>query len=219
MHIVSYFKGRHKSLLALDPIHPTIDHKNINDNDWAVFYGDVKEVIPPNSPTPLGKSVDLRMMVDGNPARENLTRQSHTKFLIFCNMVLINWLSKMHRTMEITMFGAEFVAMKHGVETLHGIWYKLSIISVPIKCPRYIYGDNMYVIYNTLRPESMLRKRSKTICYPFVRESVVEKELLTSHIPTLKNLSELFNKLMYGQKYQTLVKGLLCDIYDHDLDD
>ena len=49
--------------------------------------------------------------------------------------------------------------IKNGVETLCGIWYKLKMMGVPIEGPRYIYGDNMSVIYNISRPESVLSKR------------------------------------------------------------
>jgi hypothetical protein len=39
-------------------------------------------------------------------------------FLIFCNMALIDWISKRQATIETSVFGAEFVAMKHGIEKL-----------------------------------------------------------------------------------------------------
>ena len=92
-------------------------------------------------------------------------------------------------------------------------------MGVPIEGKMYIYGDNMYMIYNTSRPESVLRNKSNRICYHFVREVVATKELLTSHIPTLKNLSYLLTKFMYVQKRRNLVTGVLCDIYDHDRHD
>jgi hypothetical protein len=40
-------------------------------------------------------------------------------------MALIIWLSKCQPTIETSVFGAEFVAMKHGIETLRGLRYKL----------------------------------------------------------------------------------------------
>ena len=57
------------------------------------------------------------------------------------------------------MFRAEFFAMKNGVETLRGLRSKLRMMGVPIEVPGYIYGNNMSVIYNNLRLESMLRKK------------------------------------------------------------
>ena len=106
LYVLSYFKGRNNSRPALDPIYPTINYKKIMDNYWAAFYGHVKEVIPPNTPTPLVKSSDLHIMFNSNHAGDKMNRQSHTGFLIFCNMALINWLSKRYPTMESAVFRA-----------------------------------------------------------------------------------------------------------------
>jgi hypothetical protein len=64
-------------------------------------------------------------------------------------MLLINWLSQKQPTIESSVFGTEFVAMKIGMEALRGIRYKLYMMGVPIAGPTYVYGDNMSVIHNT----------------------------------------------------------------------
>ena len=92
--------------------------------------------------------------------------------MIFMNLALIAWLSKKQPTAESYVFGAEFVAMKHGIETLCGIRYKLRMMGIPISGPSYVPGDNQSVIFNTSRPESTLKKKSNSICYQAVRESV-----------------------------------------------
>ena len=84
------------------------------------FYCDVTEAIPTDMPKPLGKEVNIRMMVDSDHAGDKRTRRFRTSFLIYCNMALIVWLSKRQPTIETSDFGAEFVAMKHGIKTLRG---------------------------------------------------------------------------------------------------
>ena len=74
-----------------------------------------------NALSPLGKEVDLRMMVNSNNAGGKSTRCWQTGFLIFLNMMLINWLPQKQPTIESSVFGAEFVAMKLGMEVLRGI--------------------------------------------------------------------------------------------------
>jgi len=72
-------------------------------------------------PTPRclgGKEVDVRMFVDSDHTGDKLTRRSRTGFLIYVHTALIQWLSKKQSTVETSVFGAEFVAMKHGVEVL-----------------------------------------------------------------------------------------------------
>jgi len=65
------------------------------------------------------------------------------------NTVLINWCDKKQATIEGSVFGAKFVAMKTDVEELRGIIYKLCLMYVSLTGPAYVYGDNMSVIYNT----------------------------------------------------------------------
>ena len=59
-----------------------------------------------------------------------------------------------------------------------------------ISGPSYIYDNNMLVIHNTQRPESMLKKISNSICYHAVRESVAMGESLTGHTGTNKVWAE-----------------------------
>ena len=75
------------------------------------------EALPADMQTLLGKDVDLRMMVDSNHAGDKWIQQSQTGFLIFYNMALIDWVSKKQPTIETSVDGAEFVAMKWYQET------------------------------------------------------------------------------------------------------
>jgi hypothetical protein len=62
--------------------------------------------------------------------------------------------------MESSVFGVEFVAMKNGIETCRGLHYKLRMMGVALSGPTFVYGDNMSVVHNTQRPESVLKKKS-----------------------------------------------------------
>ncbi len=108
----------------------------------------MEEAIPPNMPPPLGKDIDLHMMVDSDHAGEKRTQPSHTGFIIFCNLAPIIWLSKQQATIESSVFGAESVAMRHGIETLRGLRYKIRMIGIPLSGPTYVYGDNKSQVTN-----------------------------------------------------------------------
>ena len=177
LSVMGYLKWKHKSRLFFDPTYPYIDFDTFNDeSEWKTFYGDVAEAISPNAPDTRGKSVDLRMCVDSDHAGDKITRRSRTGYFIFLNTALIDWLSKKQATIEGSVFGAEFVATKTGVEALRGIRYKMRIMVVPLTGPTYILGDNMSVIYNTSRPESTLKKKSNSICYHALREALASGE-------------------------------------------
>jgi hypothetical protein len=214
LHMFGFLRICHNSRMAYDPSYPTIDMDVFKPNDWKSFYGNVVESIPSNAPEPRGKDVDLRLYVDSDHAGEKRTRRSRTGFFVFMNTALVQWFSKQQATIETSVFGAEFVAMKIGMESLRGLRYKLRMMGVGISGPSYIYGDNMSVIHNTQRPESMLKKKSNSICYHAVRESVAMGESLTAHIGTNENVGDLATKVLYGQKRRYMVSQLLYDIYD-----
>jgi hypothetical protein len=174
----------------------------------------MNEALPPDMPSPLGKDVDLRMMVDSDHAGDKKTRRSHTRLIIFCNLAPVIWLSKQQATIETSVFGAEFVAMKHGIKTLRGLRYKIRMMGVPLSGPTYIYGDNKSQVTNSSRPKSTLKKKCNSICYHAIRESVAMGETLLTHIKTGDNLADFLTETTSGAKCRKLVSGVVYDIYD-----
>ena len=174
------------------------------------------EPIPGDAPAARGKEVDVPLYVDSDHAAEQLTRRSRTGYFVFVNKAPIVWHSRKQNTLETSVFGAEFCAMKKGIERVRGIRYKLRMMGVPIAGPTPVYGDNMSVIHNTQKPESVLKKKSNSICYHFVRESVAMNETMTAHVPSERNPADLCTKLLSGgQKREGTVRQVLYDIFDH----
>jgi hypothetical protein len=109
--------------------------------------------------------------------------------------------------------GAEFVAMKNGIETCRGLWYKLRMMGVVLSGPIFVYGDNMSVIHNTQRPESVLKKKSNSICYHAVRDSAAMGASIIGHVPSVENPADICTKVVPGgQKQNHLIRLLLRDL-------
>jgi len=213
LHVFGYLKRKHNARMIFDPTYPEIDQSLFKTYDWKRFYGDIKEAIPTDAPAPLGRVVDVRMMVDADFAGDKVRRRSRTGFFIFINSAPTMWLSKRQATVETSVFGAEFVAMKQGIEALRGLRYKLRMMGIPISGPSFIYGDNMSVVNNSSKPESTLNKKSNQVCYHAVREAVAMGECLIAHIRTHLNLGDLATKLIPGGiKRSRLVDMVLYDI-------
>ena len=214
-HIFAYLKIKHNSRMVFDPSYPDIDMNDFKECDWKDFYKTAKEAIPGNAPEPRGKDIDLRVFVDSDHAGDTVTRRSRTGFFIFMNMSLVSWYSKKQSTIETSVFGAEFVAMKVAMETVRGLRYKLRMMGIPLDGPTYMYGDNMSVIHNTQRPESTLNKKSLSLAYHAIRESVAMNELRTGHVRSAENPADLATKIHGGGfKRNHLVSKLLYDLAD-----
>ncbi len=63
-------------------------------------------------------------------------------------------------------------------------------------------------------PESTLKKKSHSICYHAIRESVAMGELRVTHFVTEENLSDPLTKGTFGAKRCRLLGDVLYDIYD-----
>ena len=126
----------------------------------------------------------------------------------------MQWFSKKQFTVETSVFGNEFVVMKQGIDTLQGLRYKLRMIAISISGPSYIYGNNMLVIHNSSKPKSVLKKKSNSVCYHAVCESVAIGESLVGHTSIKENVADLLTKVLYGHKRRYLVSNILYDICD-----
>jgi hypothetical protein len=157
----------------------------------------------------------LRLFVDSDHAGEKFTRRSRTGFVIYLNMAPIVWLSNSQPTVESSVFGAEFVTMKNGIETCRGLRYKLIMMGMALSGPTFVYGDNMSVVHNTQRPESVLKKKSNSICYHAVRDSSAMGESISGHVPSVDNPAGICTKVVPGgQKRKYLIRLLLYDLCD-----
>ncbi len=106
LHIMAYLGLHHNSHWCMDPTYPDINDDQFPVMDWKEFYGEVTKPIPPNTPIPLGKPVDVCMFVDSDHTGDKQTRYSHSGFLIYVNTALINWHSKQQATIKTGNVGA-----------------------------------------------------------------------------------------------------------------
>jgi hypothetical protein len=89
------------------------------------------------------------------------------------------------------------------------------MMGVALTGPTFIYGDNMSVFHKTQRPESVLKKKSNSICYHAVRESAAMGESIIGHGPSVDNPAGICTKVVPGgQKWNHLIHLLLHDLSD-----
>jgi hypothetical protein len=210
-HLFAYLYLHHNARVVFDPTYPDVGMRAFIKTNWKPMYGDVKEAIPPNAPVTRGKAIDLRLFVDYDHVGEHFKHCSRTAFVIYLDMAPIVWFSKRQPNVESSVFGDEFVAMKNGI----GLRYKLRMIGATIDGPTYVYCDNMLVMHNTHIPESVLKKKSKAICYHAVWEYAEMGGSIIGHVPSVNNPAEIYTKAVQGvQKRDHLIGLFLHDLVD-----
>ena len=205
LRIFAYLKSYGKSRIVMDPSYPAVDEARFQKCDWTEHCPDAKELLdPPGKPEPRGKPVRVSCFVDADHAGCRITRRSHTGILIFCNRSPILWLSKRQTTVETSTFGSEIVAMRIAVEMIEGLRYKLRMMGVPVDGPADVFCDNESVVKNTSRPESPLKKKHQAVSFHRIREACAGDVLRIAKEDTKTNISDLFTKLLDGERLKEL---------------
>ena len=206
LHIFGYLKSHKKFRVCFDSSSPQFSPNKFKEYDWEEFYKDVTEDIPLDAPTPRGRYVDTTMFVDASHANDKKNRRSHTGILIFVNKAPIHWYSKKQPTVEVSTFGAEFCAMRIGVEMVKALRYKLRMFGIPIVGPTNVFCDNEAVTQNTIVPESTLKRKHHSIAYHLCREAVAAKIIRVAFEGTATNLADLFTKLLTSDRREFLLE-------------
>ena len=65
---------------------------------------------------------------------------------------------------------------------------------IQVDDPTYIFGDNKAVLVNSSVSNSVLKKKSNSIAYHFVREGTASNEWRTTHIQSENNIVDMLMK-------------------------
>jgi hypothetical protein len=129
--------------------------------------------------------------------------------LIYLNRAPIVWYSKTQKTVESSIFGSEFVALRIATEMIKGLRYKLRMMGAPLDGPANVLVDNDTVVKNSTIPSSALRQKHNAICYQFVRENVACKVIRIAYVPSAQNLADMLTEMLGAMKLHTMVQNVL----------
>ena len=112
------------------------------DFEWLhTTYGNVKEIVPNNLPTALGKEVVLTTFVDANLYHDLVTGRSVTGILHLINQTPIDWFTKRQATVETATYGSEFVAARIATDQIVDMRLTLRYLGVPIESSTYLIDN------------------------------------------------------------------------------
>jgi len=119
---------------------------------------DTREHTPPEMPAPMGKTVHVTTYMW--PCKWLGNKKIHTGILFFVNNTPIKWYSKRQNIVETSMYGAELVALRIGIELIIEFSYKLRLMGLPIEGASQGLYDNKSVVLRTSIPSRLLKKNT-----------------------------------------------------------
>ena len=163
--------------------------------EWEnTCYRGAEEILPHDTPKPLGNPVITSRYVDANLYHDVISGRSVTGILHFLNKTPIDWYSKLQSTVETATYGSEFVAARTCTEQIIDLRNTLRYMGVPLKQVSMMFGDNESVVNSATIPHSKLHKRHNALSYHRTREAIAAKILRFEFIRSETNPADIMSK-------------------------
>jgi hypothetical protein len=209
--IIGYVKRNSDGAIRFRTNIPDHESQGIPEKfDWcSSIYGNVKEELPKDMPTPKGKVMRLTTYQDANLYHDTVTGRSVTGVLHLLNQTPVHWYSKRQGRVQSATYGSEFMAARTATEQIIDIRYTLRMMGIPIDGPSWMFGDNQSVVTSATIPDSTLNKRHNALSYHLVRECIAAEIIYFMHIKGLHNPSDLLTKFLSWSNFWPLIQPLL----------
>lgn len=137
------------------------------------------------------------------------TRRSTTGYIFFLgNKAPISWRSTLQKTVALSSCEAEYMALKSSVQ--ESLFLRDVCASLDIDFGHNtIRTDNQAAIQLANNPEHHNKTKHIDIQYHFIRECLEDKRITIQHIPTKKQIADLFTKALDTYKFKGLIEQII----------
>jgi hypothetical protein len=130
-------------------------------------------------------------------------RKSISGYLFKYGKCSVSWNSSKQKTVALSSTEAEYVALTNAIK--EGVWLKQLLSELGSQDKMTILCDNKSTICLTNYPEFHSRTKHIDIRFHYVRETIESYSITIGHIPTEKNIADLFTKGLPRIKHHTLI--------------
>ena len=129
-------------------------------------HGTLKKMTSPISDI-IHPEMDISVFSDFDHDHDKKTGRSITGIFGLVGSTPNVWKSKRQPTVQMSTFGAGFMALRTAMEDSVRICYYLRSMGVKVSKPSAIYVDNEGVFLNSVNPSSSLNKKFLALSYNF----------------------------------------------------
>jgi hypothetical protein len=140
--------------------------------------------------------VQLAGYTDADWAGNAADRRSTSEYAFSVGSAAIAWSSKKQPTVALSSTEAEYRGA--AIATCEAIWVKrlLQDLHEEVSDPTVIYYDNLSSIQLTNKPVFHAMTKYIEVHYHFVRERVLSSEVELQHVPTDRQVADIFTKAL-----------------------
>ncbi|KAJ9554092.1 hypothetical protein OSB04_018137 [Centaurea solstitialis] len=153
-------------------------------------------------------SLSLHGFTDADWAGDVITRRSTTGYCFSLGSAVVSWCSKKQQTVTLSSTEAEYVAAT--MATQECIWLKrlLKDIGVNIDYPVPLACDNESTIKLAGNPVFHARTKHIEVHHHFVREKVLNQEIVLQKVKTNDQVADVFTKALSKVKFEMFCVAL-----------
>jgi hypothetical protein len=122
------------------------------------------------------------------------TRRSTSGFCVFFGDSIVSWSSKRQTTVSRSSAEAEYRAIANAVSECSWLRHLLGELRCNIPSATVVFCDNISSVYMSRNPVHHRRTKHIELDIHFVREKVALGELRVTHIPSARQLADIFTK-------------------------
>jgi histone deacetylase 1/2 len=163
----------------------------------TLHHGLLLRPASPTTPTPLLAFCDADWGADPDD------RRSTSGSCLFFGPNLISWSSKKQTLVARSSTEAEYRSLANTAADILWVQSLLQELHIPFLPPR-ILCDNMSTVALTHNPVLHTRTKHMELDIFFVREKVLAKTLLVSHVPSIDQTADIFTKALSPTRFELL---------------
>ena len=121
--------------------------------DWEKsVYGKFKELVPHDSPAPLGKYVVTVNYNDSNFHNDVITGRSITGVMHVLNKTPVDWYINKKSAVETDAHGSENSSVLTCAKQILNLRIALRHLGAPLRKVRHVFGENYSVLHSSMTP-------------------------------------------------------------------
>lgn len=151
----------------------------------------------------------LTAFADADWAGDPVDRRSTTGFGVFMGHNLVSWCAKKQHTVARSSTEAEYRAMAQTASDLVWLQQLFSKLHIPSSTPHVLWCDNKSAIALACNPVFHARTKHIELDYHFIREQVLNRQIVLYHMSSEAQLVDIFTKALSVSRFQLLKSKLM----------